>query len=184
MDQAHGMEVFETAECLNGDFYSQSRRHRTVLCDPFLDVRSVDELPHHVVRAVVELREVVQHRQVLVFDRGRSSRFLKKTLQSLIISGNVRPHDLDYAQLVQMDVTDLEDLSHPADTEAVEDLVLAVDQTRGIRALKTCDAFRTMRTLFELAVDRLFTTQTSDLGHGISGLGVARSRGENAARLR
>src|SRR5438445_9365290 len=67
-----------------------------------------------------------------------------------------------------MNVTDLEDLSHSSHAQAVEDLVLAIDQTRGIRPLKTGDAFRAMRALFERAVDGLLTFETGDLGHGLT----------------
>ena len=128
VDQAHGMEMIETVERLNRDLHGQARRHRTVLEDPLLNVRAVDELPDHVVGAVVELGEVVEHRQVLVLDRRGRARLLEEALQALIVGGHVRPHDLDHAQLVEMDVADLEDLAHAADAQAVEDLILTIDK--------------------------------------------------------
>ena len=83
---------------------------------------------------------------------------MKKALHPLIVRRDVGPHDLDDPKLVEMNVTDLEDLSHAADTEAVEDLILAVDQLRRVRALKTGDALRAVRALIELAIDGLFAT--------------------------
>ncbi len=159
--------MLEAVERLDGDLDGQPRRHGTVLRHPLLDVRPVDELPHHVVGAVLELGEVIEHRQVLVLDRGGRARFLEESLQSLIVGGDVRPHDLDDAKLVEMDVPDLEDLSHPADTQPVEDLILAVDQPRGVGALKVRHPLRTVRALLELAVDRLLTSEASDIGHGL-----------------
>ena len=61
-----------------------------VLRDPLLNVRAVDVLPDHVVGAIVELREVVEHRQVAMLDHRRGARLLKKALQALIVGGDVR----------------------------------------------------------------------------------------------
>ena len=169
MDEAHRVEVLESVERLDRDLDGEARRHRAVLRDPLLDVRAVDELPDHVVGAVVELGEVVQHRQVLVLDHRGGARFLEEALQPLIVGGDVRPHDLDDAQLVEMDVADLEDLAHAADAEAVEDLVLAVDQPRRVGPLEERDLLAAVRALVELRVDRLFAAQTGDLTHWLLG---------------
>ena len=75
-----------------------------------------------------------------------------------------------------MDVPDLEDLSHPADTQPIENLVLAVDQPRRIRALKIRDAFSAVRARLELAVDGLFAFETCNLWHRISQLSVVGSQ--------
>src|SRR5438045_7716159 len=100
-------------------------------------------------------------------------------------------HDLDDPRLVQMDVADFEDLAHAADAEPVENLVLAVDQPRGVRALKLRHTLGAVRALFELAIDRLFAFEACDLCHCRSPLPVTHnetargicSEPDNIARL-
>jgi hypothetical protein len=68
-----------------------------------------------------------------------------------------------------MDVADLEDLAHPADAEAVDDLILAVEESRRIRALKIRDALTAVRAEIVLGVDLLLTAKARYLAHGCSG---------------
>ena len=165
MDQSHRVQVIQSAQGLNGDLHREARRNGSVLGDPLLDVRAVDELPDHVVRPVVELGEVVQHGQVAVLDHRRRARFLEEALQRLIVLSDVRPHDLDHAQLVEMDVPDLEDLAHAAHAEAVDDLVLAVDEAGRVGALEQRDLVAAMRTEVVRGVDgRLALQAVNGLG--------------------
>ena len=101
-----------------------------------------------------------------MLDHRRRARFLEEALHALIVGGDVRPHDLDDAKLVEMDVADLEDLAHAADAEAVEDLVLAVEELRRVGALEHRDPLAARGALFEARVDRLFAAEAVDLGHG------------------
>src|SRR5687768_18136869 len=103
-----------------------------------------------------------------MLDHRRRPRFLEETLQPLVVRSDVRAHDLDHAQLVEVDVANLEDLTHAADAQTVEDLVLAVDQARRIRALETRHALAACRALLQVGVNRFFTAETVDLGHRTS----------------
>src|SRR5205085_12544843 len=91
--------------------------------------------------------------------------FLEETLQPLIVGGDVRPHDLDHAQLVEMDVADFEDLAHAADAEAVEDLVFALEQFRRVRFLEKSDLLAARRALIDVRIDRLVAAKTGDVAH-------------------
>ncbi len=182
VDEAHRVEMVEAVQGLDGDLHGQARRDGAVLGDPLLDVRPVDELPHHVVGAVVEGGEVIQHGQVLVLDRRRRAGFLEKALQALIVRGDVGAHDLDHAQLVEVDVADLEDLSHAADAEPVEDLVLPVEQARRVGPLEHRHALAAVGTLLQRGVDGLFALEAVELRHGWFSPGVAWLQGCWAAQ--
>src|SRR6185503_9310112 len=89
------------------------------------------------------------------------------------------------AELVQMDVADFEDLAHAADAEAIDDLILAVEQPRRVGALEVRHSLAAVRTEIVFGVDLLFTSQACDLVH-VSGLATRRCRPgphRNAPRL-
>src|SRR5256885_14598934 len=99
-----------------------------------------------------------------MFDHRRRARLLKEALHALIVGGNVRPHDLDDAKFVEMDVADFENLAHAADAEAVENLVLAIEEFRRIRALKQRHPLAARGALFEVRINRLLVPEAGDLG--------------------
>ena len=74
------MNGLETPQSLDDDAHRISRLQRAARADPLRDVLTIDELPHHVVRAIREGREVMERCYVWMLDLRRKSRFTEKTL--------------------------------------------------------------------------------------------------------
>ena len=127
MDDAGGVDRFETAQRLDAEVHGQRQREDAVGLQPVVDVLALDVLRDHVEAAVRETREVVEDRDVRVLDLGGDARFLGEALQRVRIGGPIGAQDLDDAQLLQVDVARAPDLAHPARGETVENLVLAVE---------------------------------------------------------
>src|SRR5687768_9525166 len=104
MDDPHLVECFESAEGLNRHLDAETRWRGAVLLDPLLNVGSIDELPHHVVGAVIESGEVIEHGQIAMLDHRRQLGFMEKSLEGPFVAGDVGTHDLDHAQLAEMDM--------------------------------------------------------------------------------
>ena len=92
-----------------------------------MDVLAFDVLRNHVEAAVRQTGEVVEDGDVRVLDLGGDARFLGEALQGVRVGRPIGAQDLDDPQLLQMDVARAPDLAHAACGEAVEDLVLAVE---------------------------------------------------------
>ena len=128
MHDAGAMDGLESVQRLDGQLRRVLRRQRTARLDQLVKIGPLDVLPHHVARAVVERGEVVERGDVRMIDARRQPRFAHETVVRAGVVRDAGAHQLDDADRVQMDVEDLVDLAHPADAEAREDLVLAVDR--------------------------------------------------------
>src|SRR5437016_4563584 len=122
------MNGVETAKSLHGKHRRVVRRERPTRFSQLTKIRSLDELPHHVAGTFIERREVVKRRDVRVLNLRRQSRFTQEALVRARFILDLRPHQLDDTDSVQMYVEDFEDLSHPADAEARENLILAINR--------------------------------------------------------
>ena len=126
---------------LDGDRHGE----RPLAADAVADVLPLDVLPDHVEAAVRQGREVVEDGDVGVLDLGGEARLAHEALLGRGIGREVLAQDLDHPQLLQVDVAHQVDLPHAAAAEALDDLVLAVEDgprlpqiQKGTSVLKRC----------------------------------------------
>src|ERR1051326_7722317 len=82
-------------------------------------------------RAVVEELEVLDDGDVRMLDLRGQARLAEEARAVGVVGEQRRPHDLDAAEGVEVDVTGLVDLTHPARAEEADDLVLPVEKFSG-----------------------------------------------------
>src|SRR5207237_1227579 len=124
-----------------------------------------DVLANHVARGVVERGEIVKRGNVRMTDSRCEARFAQKTIVRTLIAGDVRPHHLDDADGVQVNVQRLVHLAHSADAEPRQNLVLAVDGSLEIFAEKIGDSLAAVRAGFIARIDFRSAVDAEE-GHG------------------
>ena len=169
MDDAGAMDGVETQERVDGDGRGVARRERPARLDQLVQVAALDVLPDHVERAVVERGEVVQRGDVRMLDLRGQPRLAEEAVVRAGIGGDVRAHQLDHADGVQMDVEDLVDLPHPPHPEPRQNLVFPVDGRFEVTAQKISDRLTAVGAGFELRID-LRSAVNAGKGHDLDGL--------------
>jgi hypothetical protein len=127
MDDPDRVDGVQAVEGLDAETDRRQHREGPLPPDAVAHVLPLDVLPDHVEAAVLEGREVVEARDVRVLDLGREPRLAHEPLLGRRIGRQILAQDLDHPQLLQVDVTHQVDLPHPAAAQALDDLVLAVE---------------------------------------------------------
>ena len=124
---AGAMDGVESRQRLLHDVHGLARREHAAAADHLRQVFAVDELPHHVMRAVGERGEVVQRGDVRMMDFRGQPRLAQESVVRVAALGDLWADDFDHADRAEVDMLDFVDLAHPARAEALKDPVLAVD---------------------------------------------------------
>ena len=127
VDDAGGVDRLEAAQRLDAELDRHRHRERPLAAEAVAHVLPLDVLPDHVEAAVGQPREVVEDGDVGVLDLGGEAGLAQEALLRRGVGGEVLAQDLDHPQLLQVDVAHEVDLPHAAAPQALDDLVLAVE---------------------------------------------------------
>ena len=126
------MEVAQRQQRLVRNLQGEADGGGTLEHQQLAEVDAVDELHDEVGRPVLVEREIVDRADVRVFEPGCGLGLFDETELQFLVDGDLRPHDLDDADLVQEAVANLVDRSHPALAHLAEDLVFPLDECAGL----------------------------------------------------
>jgi hypothetical protein len=134
MDHVLAVEVAERQQRLVRDLESQRDPRRALHAEELRQVDPVDVLHDEIGGPLVVEGEVQDLADVRVLEPGRRPRLLEEPALQVLVGDGVGPHDLDDPDLVEQAVPDAVDRPHAALAQAVEDLVLSLEQ--GIELLQ------------------------------------------------
>src|SRR6185369_11500212 len=98
-------------------------------------------------------------------DLRRRARLAEEAVLRVLVVRDLRMHDLDDARRAEILVRGLEDLAHAPRAEALDDLVLPVEQIPRVLAGELRDHFPAMRAGPERGIDLSFATEAAERGH-------------------
>ncbi len=132
MDDAAGVDRLQPAQRLDPELDGQRDRKGAEAAQAVARILALDVLPDHIEAAVGQPREVVEDGDVGVLDLGGEAGLAHEPLLGRRVGGQVLAQDLDHPQLLEVEVADQVDLSHPAAPQALHDLVFAVEDGPGL----------------------------------------------------